>query len=376
LESTTLVIPTYNRSGFLLETLESVFAQTLQPAEIIVADDGSTDDTPNAMARLGDRITYLRKENSGKADTLDAVISKARHSLVWIVDDDDLVLPHALRTLTELIDGRPDIGFVYGGYETFHVDPKSGAKVRAHPGYWPQVTDDLFFRANFEDFFTHHPGLLVRKAAYEAVGSFSRLYGRSEDYEMMIRLADRYCPRHTDVPVFLQRQHDGMRFGDLAGDQRMQRWSYENTQMFREVRDRLPLSRYLPHSQRQEPLSRERQREALLVRGGLMARKKLWPQAFEDYEAAAALGGPSKLSASEKHAIWFAQFSKYGNGEILSDPAIEASFLKLAKRSDLGKSIARTVARSLAYFVRIQIQKGDIARSAAYVALAARLALA
>jgi glycosyltransferase involved in cell wall biosynthesis len=375
LERTTLIIPTFNRSGYLLETLESVFAQTLQPAEIIVADDGSTDDTPDVMARLGDRITYVRKENSGKADTLDAMIRRAKHDLIWIVDDDDLVLPHALETLTGLMNGHPEIGFAYGAYEAFHVDTNTGAHVRRHPGYWPKVADDQFFRANLEDFFTHHPGLLVRKAAYQAVGPFSRLYGRSEDYEMMIRLADRYRSRHTDDTVFLQRQHDGLRFGGLAGDQRMQRWSYENTEMFREVRNRFPLSHYLPHGQRDEPLSPALHREALIVRGGLMARKKLWAEALEDYSAATALGGPAKLNPPEARAVWFAQFSKYGNEEILSDPAIKAGLQKLAKASPLGRTIVRTIARSLAYFVRTRLQSGAYAKAAAYAALATRLAL-
>ena len=65
--TTTAIIPTFNRATFLVETLESVLSQSLPPAEILIIDDGSTDDTPQRMEACTDRIRYIRKENSGKA---------------------------------------------------------------------------------------------------------------------------------------------------------------------------------------------------------------------------------------------------------------------------------------------------------------------
>lgn len=375
LERTTAIVPTFNRSAFLCETLESLFAQTLPPAEIIVADDGSTDDTPVRMAALGDRIRYVRKENSGKSDTLNQSLNLAQHPLIWIVDDDDIVSPGALEALTKALSGQPDIGFSYGRYERFQVDPQTGERRVWDCGHWQDVEDDLFFRANLEDLFAHHPGLLVRKAAYEAVGPWSRDYGRSEDYEMLIRLADRFDCRKVDAVVFLQRQHDGQRFGGLAGDRRMERWMFEQGEMFKVVRERLPLTGYLPRPERDATLTPDRRREALIVRGSIMARKKLWAAAFEDFRAACAIESPSPaLTDVERGAVRRSLFSKYGAPEVLDDPDIRLGFHRLAGEGAVGAAIARTLSRALIWFIRRSLSTGRLNAAMRYAVLSISVA--
>lgn len=375
LERTTVIVPTFNRSAFLCETLQSLFAQTLQPGEIIVADDGSTDDTPEKMAALGDRIRYVRKENSGKSDTLNQCFDLARHPLIWIVDDDDIVLPGALAVLTAALNGRPDIGFAYGRYQRFSVDERTSERHVWECGYWQDVEDDLFFRANLEDFFAHHPGLLVRRSAYAAVGPLSRNYGRSEDYEMLVRLADRFDCRKVDEVVFLQRQHDGERFAGLAGDQRMERWMFEQAEMFKVVRERLPLASYLPRRDRTEVLSSERRREALILRGSVMARKKLWTEAFEDFHAACWVDGAhDPLTTTERGALRRSLFSKYEAPEILAEPEIRAGLHSLSGDGPTGAAIARVLARAFVWFVRRSLLAGRLGEASRYTALAVSLA--
>ncbi|RYG96755.1 MAG: glycosyltransferase [Alphaproteobacteria bacterium] len=323
LERTTVIVPTYNRSEYLLETLESLFAQTLPPAEIIVADDGSTDDTPEQMMRLGDRIRYVRKANSGKSDTLNQSIKLAQHPLIWIMDDDDIAQSTGLEAMTRALSGRPELGFVYGRYKRFSIDPVTGARSIWDCGHWSDVEDDQFFRANLMDFFAHHPGLLVRREAYESLIPFSTTFGRSEDYEMLIRLADRFDCGKTDEIIFYQRQHDGIRFGNLDGAKRMQRWIDEQSDMFRAVRADLPLASYLPRHDRDAPLEAPQLREALIIRGVVMARKKLWSEAFEDLLASCSIdGAQTPLSAPERAATRLLLFSKYGSPEVLSDQTI------------------------------------------------------
>ncbi|MBP6688347.1 MAG: glycosyltransferase family 2 protein [Hyphomonadaceae bacterium] len=370
LERTTVIIPTYNRSAYLLEMLDSLFAQTLPPAEIIVADDGSTDDTPEQMAKLGDRIRYVRKANSGKSDTLNQCIKLAQHPLIWIMDDDDVALPTGLEAMTRTLSGKPEIGFVYGRYKRFSVDPTNGTRRVWDCGHWSNVEDDQFFRANLKDFFAHHPGLLVRREAYESLIPFSREYGRSEDYEMLIRLADRFDCRKTDEVIFYQRQHNGRRFGNLDGDKRMQRWIDEQTDMFKVVRANLPLSSYLPRRDRHSPLAPLQLREALIVRGVVMARKKLWSEAFEDLLAACSVeGAQGALNLAERTASRHLLFSKYGSPEILSDRAVRQGLLDLATKGPVGKELGRAIARSLVWFIRKDLLAGRPGRSWQYVTL-------
>jgi len=374
LERTTVIIPTFNRSAYLRETLGSLFAQTLPPAEIIVADDGSTDDTPAQMAKLGNRIRYVRKSNSGKSDTLNQCIKLAQHPLIWIMDDDDIARPAGLEAMTRAISGRPEIGFVYGRYKRFSVDPISGARRVWDCGHWSDVEDDQFFRANLNDLFVHHPGLLVRREAYESLLPFSREYGRSEDYEMMIRLADRFDCRRTDEIIFFQRQHDGPRFGNLDGAKRMQRWIDEQKSMFKVVRTELPLASFLPRQYRNFPLAAPQRREALILRGVVMARKKLWPEAFEDLLAGSSIAGAQgPLSSVERAASRHIFFSKFGSSEVLFDRTVQEGLRNLADKGAVGRELARVVVRSLLWFIRKELQAGRLHKSWQYATLAMSL---
>ena len=95
--SVTVIIPTYNRAHLLRQALDSIFRQTLTPSQVIVTDDGSTDDTREALRGYYDRIEYLpQAHNRGKAAALNAALPRVRGELVWIFDDDDVALPHSL----------------------------------------------------------------------------------------------------------------------------------------------------------------------------------------------------------------------------------------------------------------------------------------
>jgi hypothetical protein len=373
-ERTSVILPTYNRSALLTETLDSLLGQSLAPAEIIVLDDGSTDDTAVRLKPYEDRVRYIQKPNSGKADSLNRYLKEAQHPLIWIMDDDDLAQPNALAAMTRVISGRPEIGFAYGRYQRFSVD-QAGRRRVWDSGYWRDVENGEFFQAILEDFFVHHPGLLVRKTAYEAAGPFQPQYTRSEDYAMMIRLARLFPCAKTDEIVFLQRQHDGERFGGLAADKRNERWIEEAREMFIEVRETLSLSEYLPRTQRPDgPLSPRTERQALIFRGAIMARHKLWDHAFEDLEAACAvLGAQGALSAEEVGAIRRSLFSKFGAPELLDDPTIGQRLVALGKRGPVGRAIAQAFARALIYFIRTRLLAGSLEEASRYGLLAASL---
>ena len=373
MEKTTVILPTFNRSSYLIETLDSLFAQTLQPDEIIVADDGSTDDTPQVMARLEGRVRYIRKANSGKADTLNQIIPTVQNPLIWIMDDDDLAMPNALADMSGLLNGRPEIGFSYGRYERFRVDPQTGEKIIWDCGYWREADRDGFALANLEDFFVHHPGLLVRRTSYETVGPFELRYGRTEDYEMMIRLARRFTPLKTDNVVFLQRQHDGERHGGLAADQRTTRWMKEEAGIFETARGMLDLPEYLSAADRARPLTPVLRRRALINRSVVMARHRLWSHALEDLAAACALVGNEPLEPQERNAVRRALFSKYGCREVLTDREIKQGLRELARQGPLGRDITRTFAGSLAFFIRTRVQSGRVSEATRYAMLAVSL---
>jgi glycosyltransferase involved in cell wall biosynthesis len=106
----TVVIPVYNRADTLRIALESVLAQTLQDFEVIVSDDGSTDDPKRVVDALNDpRLVYVRKHNRGGGAARNTGIDMAKGRCVAFLDSDDVYLPRHLETLKPLLEGTTDI---------------------------------------------------------------------------------------------------------------------------------------------------------------------------------------------------------------------------------------------------------------------------
>jgi glycosyltransferase involved in cell wall biosynthesis len=126
--SFSIVIPAYEAAAFVAEALESALAQTLPPLEVIVCDDGSTDDLAGAVAPFADRIVLLRKENGGLASARNAGVRVSSGEFVAFLDADNVLLPEYLEAIAELAVARPDLdvlttdayleleGEIYGRY--------------------------------------------------------------------------------------------------------------------------------------------------------------------------------------------------------------------------------------------------------------------
>lgn len=121
-----IVLPTYNRAELLPRAIESICAQTFSDWRIILVDDGSTDDTPRIaeryQARLGDRITCIRKANTGCGGARNRGIDAATGRYVAFLDSDDEFLPHKLARQLELFALRPELGLVYSDYAFVDTD--------------------------------------------------------------------------------------------------------------------------------------------------------------------------------------------------------------------------------------------------------------
>jgi hypothetical protein len=104
-----VVVAAYQVADVIGEALDSIRSQTVRPLEVVVCDDGSTDDLEHALAPYRDEIVFLRKENGGEASAKNAAAAVARGDFVAILDADDVYLPHNLEALSELAQLRPDL---------------------------------------------------------------------------------------------------------------------------------------------------------------------------------------------------------------------------------------------------------------------------
>src|SRR5918996_212462 len=108
-----VVIPTYNYGRYLPEAVESVLHQTFPDLEVIVVDDGSTDDTRELIGRFGDKVCYIYQRNQGLPAARNTGIRAARGEYVGFLDSDDLWLPGKLALQVPRLDSRQAVGLVY-----------------------------------------------------------------------------------------------------------------------------------------------------------------------------------------------------------------------------------------------------------------------
>lgn len=112
-----VIIPTYNRADSVPEAIDSVLRQSFQDLEVIVVDDGSSDDTERALGSFGDsRLRYLRQENSGVSVARNRGILAAKAKHIAFLDSDDVCMPNRLSLQLSSLRQTPDAGLVYGWY--------------------------------------------------------------------------------------------------------------------------------------------------------------------------------------------------------------------------------------------------------------------
>lgn len=202
-------IPTRDRARWLGEALASVFRQTLQDFEIVVSDDGSTDDTRRTVAAWDDpRLHYLRHERPvGVAANRNVCLEAARGRYVAWLDSDDRYLPHMLERQSAVLQRHPRVAMVHGG---FHVIDASGRRL---PG-WPRAFDGDVLEPGLRAFrelacrcYVSAPTVMVRREAHDAVGPYRTSLRTAEDWEMWLRICLCGDVAFTAEPVAEYRWH-------------------------------------------------------------------------------------------------------------------------------------------------------------------------
>lgn len=173
------VVPAYNAADTITRTVQSILDQTLPVCEVIVVDDGSTDQTAAIVERLGPPVRCITQENAGPNAARNHGVREATGDWIAFLDADDSWLPNKLERMAPLLKDDPQTGVVH----CYTVDERSWHK------YDGELTFDMLWDHNYVGTST----AIVRKAAWESVGGFDedrQLIG-AEDYNMWLRLAAR-----------------------------------------------------------------------------------------------------------------------------------------------------------------------------------------
>lgn len=184
-----VIIPTYNSARYIREAIDSVLGQTYGDYEIIVVDDGSTDNTAEIIQPYRDRITYIYQSNQKLPVARNTGIAASSGQYLAFLDSDDLFLPHKLATQAGVLDERPDIGLVAGGYQ--YVD-ENGRLIKEHKSWINRPVIDL--ETIITGGLVPPVAVLLRRSWFNQVGGFDPQMIHSEDMDLWFRLALAGCP--------------------------------------------------------------------------------------------------------------------------------------------------------------------------------------
>jgi len=204
-----VVIATYNRARFLPETIESVLKQRFRDFELIVVDDGSTDETREVLRSYGDRVRSFYQENRGPSAARNLGIRQARGQWIAIQDSDDLCTPDHLEVLFGFAEKNPGLGMVFangaylGGPEHNRetIIPEEKSRRLAQQGV---KLADLFDKS-----IVRLQAALISREYLEAIGGLDENLHICMDLDLAFRLFMRYPVTYLDRVVFLYRKHEG-----------------------------------------------------------------------------------------------------------------------------------------------------------------------
>jgi glycosyltransferase involved in cell wall biosynthesis len=206
-----IVIPTYNMADFLPVALESGLGQDYTDTEIIVVNDGSTDDTETAVRPYLPYIRYQRQENQGLVVTLNRGMEMATGRHICFLDADDALCPHSVSARVEQLDRNPRVGLVFG--RDFEID-SLGKVIGLHdpfPGVKRPtvVLSPQAFRWLLRGSSIQKSTVMIRRAAFERAGPFQQQSWPGEDWDMWLRIVAWHDLAYIPRPLAYRRVHRG-----------------------------------------------------------------------------------------------------------------------------------------------------------------------
>ncbi|HEX5734492.1 MAG TPA: glycosyltransferase [Blastocatellia bacterium] len=206
----TVVIPCYNQARYLGEAINSVNDQAYSNLEVIVVDDGSTDETAEVAGRYS-QVKCIRQENQGLAAARNRGVEASRGEYVVFLDADDRLVRGAIEVGADSLDSHPDCAFVYGNVRLIDAD---GSLLLNPPGV--NIERDHYLELLRHNHIWSPGAVMYRRSVFDAVGHFDPRVNASADYDLNLRIAMRhpiFC--HGEV-VLEYRKHDSNMTGNVT----------------------------------------------------------------------------------------------------------------------------------------------------------------
>ena len=186
-----VVITSYNRARYLAEAVESVLTQTFAAWELIIVDDGSTDNAPQVATRYAqkdERITFIQQANSGVSVARNTGAKQARGEFFAFLDDDDICHPHRLQKQVALLQSRPDLAACVTNFSPIGETTKSASRTKT-PWMWQGT------------------GLMFRRQVYLDLGGFRSYFRTSEDVDFFFLFTEKHQYEFIDEVLYFHRKY-------------------------------------------------------------------------------------------------------------------------------------------------------------------------
>ena len=194
-----VVIPTYNRAWVIKEAVDSVLAQDYKDFELIIVDDGSTDNTSDVLASYGEDVRVLFQENKGVSAARNRGVAEASGQLVAFLDSDDLWLPKKLSMQVEFFNKTPDALIC----QTEEVWIRNG--IRVNPKKRHKKPSGMIFEPSLALCLVSPSAVMIRRDVLDREGGFDETLPACEDYDLWLRLSSRYPVYLIEIPLIIKR---------------------------------------------------------------------------------------------------------------------------------------------------------------------------
>ncbi len=221
-----VIIPTYNYEDFIWDAVDSVLNQSYSDYELIVVDDGSTDNTAEKLKKYKGKIQYYYQKNQGPGAARNLGIKKSTGEYICFLDADDIFLPNKLEAQISLINhrGEMDLGLVYSDFLCIDEYNLSILKYYKCKSFTSQ-SDALkyLYKSNYINTST----VMINKKCLEEIGLFNEKYRYLEDLDLWLRIGQTYKFTYINKPLVKTRSHSNNLRNKVS--------KLEKTQCFNEI---------------------------------------------------------------------------------------------------------------------------------------------
>jgi glycosyltransferase involved in cell wall biosynthesis len=207
-----VIIPSYNHARFVSQAVASALNQTLKPLEVIVVDDGSKDETADALAQFGESIRVIRQENSGVATARNNGAAAANGALLAFLDADDVWVPNKLEKQVERFNKEPGLGLVHCAYVDIDADNKELTEHFEGLEGWVAEEIILFRRPVI---LGGGSGVVIPKKVFSELGGFDARLSTSADFDLYFRIARKWRVGFVPEVLLQYRIHGSNMHGNI-----------------------------------------------------------------------------------------------------------------------------------------------------------------